>query len=150
MCAYEVVEFSTNTCQGEEVIDGEVSYDENEDVRWQGEKEEHDPESRVGAHILILSTYRPDPIRVGDSSFLARDSLRLPLYHNSIFLESMRRDVRILLVGDGTRSSIVVLVAKLNTMDCTSQGVLVKVPLSPRSSRRHTYPMSVPIFKKYA
>ena len=76
MCAYEVVEFSTDTCQDEEVIDGEVSYDENEDVRWQGEEEEHDPESRVGAHILIISAYRPDAIRVADSQFLARDSLR--------------------------------------------------------------------------
>ena len=47
MCAYKVVEFSTDTCQGEEVGDGEMSYDENEDVRRQGEEEEHDPQSRL-------------------------------------------------------------------------------------------------------
>jgi len=41
MCAYEVVEFSTDTCQGKEVRDGEMFYGENEDVRWQGEEEEH-------------------------------------------------------------------------------------------------------------
>ena len=41
MCAYEVVEFSTYTCQGEEVRDREMSYDKNEDVGWQGEEEEH-------------------------------------------------------------------------------------------------------------
>jgi hypothetical protein len=45
--AHEVVEFSTDNCQGEEVRDGEMSYDENEDVRWQGEEEEHDPQSRL-------------------------------------------------------------------------------------------------------
>jgi hypothetical protein len=32
MCAYEVVEFSTDTCQGEEVRDRETFYDENEDL----------------------------------------------------------------------------------------------------------------------
>jgi len=64
MCAYEVVKFSTDTCQGEEVRDGEMSYDENEDVRWQGEeKEEHDPQSRLAAHSLILSEYRPGLVR---------------------------------------------------------------------------------------
>jgi hypothetical protein len=52
MCAYEVVQFSTDTCQGEEIRDGEMSYDENEDVRWQGEEEEHDPQSRLAAHLL--------------------------------------------------------------------------------------------------
>lgn len=47
MCAHEIVEFSTDNCQGEEFSDGEMSYDENEDVRWQGEEEEHDPQSRL-------------------------------------------------------------------------------------------------------
>lgn len=32
LCAYEVVESSTNTCQCEEAGDGEMFYDENEDV----------------------------------------------------------------------------------------------------------------------
>jgi hypothetical protein len=96
---------------------------------------------------VILSEYRPGLVR-SDLSFLhasrSSSALPLPLYHNEK-KESMRRDVRILLVGDGTSFSIVVLVANLNTMHCTSQRVLVKVPLSLRSSRRHTYPMSVPV-----
>ena len=32
MCAYEVVELSTDTCRREEVRDGEMFYDENEDL----------------------------------------------------------------------------------------------------------------------
>ncbi len=58
MCAYEVVEISTDTCQGEEIRDGEMSYDENEDVRWPGEEEEHDPRYHLAAHLLILSEHR--------------------------------------------------------------------------------------------
>ena len=58
-CAYEVVKFSTDTCQGEEARDGEMSYDENENVRWQGEEEEHYPRYRLTAHLLILSEHRP-------------------------------------------------------------------------------------------
>ena len=41
--------------------------------------------------------------------------------------------------------SILVFVAKLNMMHCASQRVLAKVPLSPRSSKKHSYPMSVPV-----
>jgi hypothetical protein len=32
VCAHEIVEFPTDTCQCEEVRDGEMFYDENEDV----------------------------------------------------------------------------------------------------------------------
>jgi len=31
----------THNCQREKVIDGEMAYDENEDVAWQGKEEEH-------------------------------------------------------------------------------------------------------------
>jgi len=76
-----------------------MSYDENEDVRWQGEEEEHDPQSRLAAHLLIKSEYRPGPS--GRTSSCTPRLTRLPL-HPLFLLESMRRDVRILLVGDGT------------------------------------------------
>ena len=31
----------THNCQREKVRDGEMAYDENEDVGWQGKEEEH-------------------------------------------------------------------------------------------------------------
>jgi hypothetical protein len=96
MYAYEVVEFSTDTCHGEEVKDGEMFYNENEDVRWQGEEEGHDPQNRLAAHLLILSEYRPGLFHPSRSSSAPPTTLIFFL------LESMRRDVRILLVGDGT------------------------------------------------
>ena len=55
----------------------------------------------------------------------------------------MRRDVRILLVGDGPLFSIFVHVAKLDATRYTSQRVLVKVPLLLRSSKRNSYPTYV-------
>src|SRR5258708_3708819 len=103
-CTYEVIEFSTHTCQGKEVSDGEMTYDDNEDVRRQGEEEEgHGPQlCRLAGHHFDLSEHRSaGPIRadLGVSS-----GSRHSLHHSCLLflLESMRRDVRILLVGDGT------------------------------------------------
>jgi hypothetical protein len=39
--SYEFMKLMTHNCQREKVIDGEMAYDENEDVAWQGKEEEH-------------------------------------------------------------------------------------------------------------
>jgi hypothetical protein len=47
MCAHEVIKSATHTCQGDEACDGEMIYDENEDVGGQGKEEDHDPKPRL-------------------------------------------------------------------------------------------------------
>lgn len=83
MCAYEVIESSANTCQGEEFGDGEVSYDEDEDVRWQGEKEEHDTQNYLAAaaHLLIL--------KVNTGPVFSTRLARVPSHTQTLFLTSL-------------------------------------------------------------
>ena len=51
MCAHEVIELSTHACQGDEACDGEMIYDEDEDVGGQGKEEDHHPQSRLDARL---------------------------------------------------------------------------------------------------
>jgi len=105
----------THNCQREKVRDGEMAYDENEDVGWQGKEEEHFTCKLAfqlwPRFVCFLNGYElehrpgcsgnwPSP-RFGARVFI-RALPRLFAYSLLfLLLESMRRDVRILLVGDG-------------------------------------------------
>jgi hypothetical protein len=99
---------------------------------------EYELEHRPGCSDSLLSR----TLLLNEVFIRTSTTLRLLLL---FLLESMRRDVRILLVGDGPLFPILVSVPKLKMARRSSQRVLVKAPLSPRSSKRHSYPTLVPV-----
>ena len=74
-------------------------YDENEDIRGQGKEEDHHPHSHLDAQLLPLSEHRADH---SDTRRFLPTRLHRSITPFLFLLESMRRDVRILLVGDGS------------------------------------------------
>lgn len=57
--SYEFMKLMTHNCQREKVIDGEMAYDENEDVAWQGKEVEHGylraPQTQSSPPLLFMS-----------------------------------------------------------------------------------------------
>jgi hypothetical protein len=54
MDSYEIIKFMAYCSEREEVSDGEMAYDDNEDVGRQGKKDEHDTTPRRTCSATML------------------------------------------------------------------------------------------------